>query len=307
MVMWGCVMFRWCVSGFNFLWFVFMFNFCLFGRCFLRAEAGEGGAEMGGGGAGAESLLGGVSEGEGEGEVRIGGEVASVVDEGGGSGGVRYDLADEGAMCAWREALGMNREFAGEEFLPAVPEGLPDGVWDADAVEVLGRKAWELGVPKDAFAGIVYEFASRTAEAQRVAAEAEVQRLADVTADLKGVWGDAYVTRMKGAVQAVEVLGRLSGIGADEVDLLVNDPVVGSHPVLIRMLAQMGEMLGDEGAKGLGASGGGAAGGGAAGGREEAERIMSDASHPLHEAFMNTSHQNHRFADDQYNRLMGIK
>ena len=145
-------------------------------------------------------------------------------------------------MTAWREALGMNKEFAGDEFLPAAPEGLPEGVWDAEAVEVLGRKAWELGVPKEAFAGIVHEFATRSAEAQRAADAAEAERVAAVKAELEG-----------------------------------------------------------EPAKGLNMPGGAAAGG-----KAEAERMMNDPSHPLHEAFMNPNHANHRYADEQYNRLMGF-
>ena len=209
-------------------------------------------------------------------------------------------------MTAWREALGMNKEFAGEEFLPAAPEGLPEGVWDAEAVEVLGRKAWELGVPKEAFAGIVSEFAARSAEAQKAAQAAEVERVAGVETQLKEVWGDEYGARMKSAVSAVETLAKMAGMGSEEVQAVVSDPAIGTSPVMIRLLAQMGAMLGDEPAKGLSRSGGAASGGAASGGKAEAERIMNDPSHPLHEAFMSPSHANHRYADEQYNRLMGL-
>lgn len=283
---------------------------------FLRAEAGGEGAGNGGGtvslmagaGAGGEGTgNGGEGDGGDGGNGGNGGEGEGEGNEGdgGASGtgtGVRYDLGDEAAMTAWREALGMNKEFAGEEFLPSAPEGLPEGVWDAEAVEVLGRKAWDLGVPKEAFAGIVHEFAARSAEAQKAAAEAEAKRVEEVADGLKETWGDHYDTHMKSAVQAVETLGKMAGLGADEVEAVVNDPVIGSHPAVIRLLAQMGAMLGDEGAKGLNSSGGAATGG-----RMEAERMMNDPSHPLHEAFMNPAHQNHKYADEQYNRLMGIK
>lgn len=222
--------------------------------------------------------------------------------EGAGTGaGMRYDLGDEAAMTAWREALGMNKEFAGEEFLPAAPEGLPEGVWDAEAVEVLGRKAWELGVPKEAFAGIVHEFAARSAEAQREADAAEAERVAAVKAELEGLWGEGYGERMRGAVSALEILGKLSGVSGDEVRAVVDDPVIGTNPVMIRLLAQMGAMLRDEPARGLNSPIRAAAGG-----RAEAERMMNDPSHPLHEAFMNPNHANHRYADEQYNRLMGF-
>lgn len=284
-----------------------MFIGKLIANGFLRAEAGDGGAN---GGGGSVSLMagagdGGAGAGNGEGD---GGEGDGGGSEGdGGSGapgtgaGMRYDLGDEAAMTAWREALGMNKEFAGEEFLPAAPEGLPEGVWDAEAVEVLGRKAWELGVPKEAFAGIVSEFAARSAEAQKAAQAADVERVAGVETQLKEVWGDQYGTNMKSAVSAVETLAKMAGIGGDEAQAVVNDPVIGSNPVMIRLLAQMGAMLGDVPAKGLNRSGGAAAGG-----KVEAERIMNDPSHPLHEAFMNPNHANHRYADEQYNRLMGL-
>lgn len=286
-----------------------MFIGKLIANGFLRAEAGDGGANGGGGPvslmAGAGEGGAGAGNGEGDGGEGDGGGSGSGGDGGsdapGTGAGMRYDAGDEAAMTAWREALGMNKEFAGEEFLPAAPEGLPEGVWDAEAVEVLGRKAWELGVPKEAFAGIVNEFAARSAEAQKAAQAAEVERVAEVETQLKEVWGDQYGTNMKSAVSAVETLAKMAGIGGDEAQAVVNDPVIGSNPVMIRLLAQMGAMLGDVPAKGLNRSGGAAAGG-----KVEAERIMNDPSHPLHEAFMNPNHANHRYADEQYNRLMGL-
>lgn len=286
-----------------------MFIGKLIANGFLRAEAGDGGANGGGGSgslmAGAGDGGAGAGNGEGDGGEGDGGGSGSGGDGGSGApgtgAGMRYDAGDEAAMTAWREALGMNKEFAGEEFLPAAPEGLPEGVWDAEAVEVLGRKAWELGVPKEAFAGIVNEFAARSAEAQKAAQAAEVERVAGVETQLKEVWGDQYGTNMKSAVSAVETLAKMAGIGGDEAQAVVNDPVIGSNPVMIRLLAQVGAMLGDVPAKGLNRSGGAAAGG-----KVEAERIMNDPSHPLHEAFMNPNHANHRYADEQYNRLMGL-
>ena len=286
-----------------------MFIGKLIANGFLRAEAGDGGANGGGGSgslmAGAGDGGAGAGNGEGDGGEGDGGGSGSGGDGGSGApgtgAGMRYDAGDEAAMTAWREALGMNKEFDGEEFLPAAPEGLPEGVWDAEAVEVLGRKAWELGVPKEAFAGIVNEFAARSAEAQKAAQAAEVERVAGVETQLKEVWGDQYGTNMKSAVSAVETLAKMAGIGGDEAQAVVNDPVIGSNPVMIRLLAQMGAILGDVPAKGLNRSGGAAAGG-----KVEAERIMNDPSHPLHEAFMNPNHANHRYADEQYNRLMGL-
>ena len=116
---------------------------------FLREEAGVGGADGGGGPvslmAGAGDNAGGDGAGNGDGDGGEGDGGNSSGDGGSGAPGagavLRYDLGDEAAMTAWREALGMNKEFAGDEFLPAAPEGLPEGVWDAEAVEVLGRKA----------------------------------------------------------------------------------------------------------------------------------------------------------------------
>ena len=276
---------------------------------FLREEAGDGGANGGGGPvslmAGAGNNAGGDGAGNGDGDGGEGDGGSSSGDGGSGAPGagavLRYDLGDEAAMTAWREALGMNKEFAGDEFLPAAPEGLPDGVWDAEAVEVLGRKAWELGVPKEAFEGIVHEFATRSAEAQRAADAAEAERVAAVKAELEGLWGDGYGAHVRSAVSALEMLAKMTGVSGEEVRAVVDDPVIGTNPVMIRLLAQMGAMMQDEPAKGLNMPGGAAAGG-----KAEAERMMNDPSHPLHEAFMNPNHANHRYADEQYNRLMGF-
>lgn len=278
-----------------------MFISHLIANGFLREEAGDGGANGGGpvslmAGAGNSADGDGAGSGDGAGGEGDGGAAAP-----GAGAGMRYDLGDEAAMTAWREALGMNKEFAGEEFLPAAPEGLPEGVWDAEAVEVLGRKAWELGVPKEAFAGIVHEFATRSAEAQRAADAAEAERVAAVKVELEGLWGDGYGAHVRSAVSALEMLAKMTGVSGEEVRAVVDDPVIGTNPVMIRLLAQMGAMMQDEPAKGLNRPGGAAAGG-----KAEAERMMYDPSHPLHEAFMNPTHANHRYSDEQYNRLMGF-
>ena len=97
------------------------------------------------------------------------------------------------------------------------------------------------------------------------------------------------------------MLAKMTGVSGEEVRAVVDDPVIGTNPVMIRLLAQMGAMMQDEPAKGLNRPGGAAAGG-----KAEAERMMHDPSHPLHEAFMNPNHANHRYADEQYNRLMGF-
>ena len=259
---------------------------------FLREEAGDGGANGGGGPvslmAGAGNNAGGDGAGNGDGDGGEGDGGSSSGDGGSGAPGagavLRYDLGDEAAMTAWREALGMNKEFAGDEFLPAAPEGLPEGVWDAEAFE-----------------GIVHEFATRSAEAQRAADAAEAERVAAVKAELEGLWGDGYGAHVRSAVSALEMLAKMTGVSGEEVRAVVDDPVIGTNPVMIRLLAQMGAMMQDEPAKGLNMPGGAAAGG-----KAEAERMMNDPSHPLHEAFMNPNHANHRYADEQYNRLMGF-
>lgn len=244
---------------------------------FLREEAGDGGANGGGGPvslmAGAGNNAGGDGAGNGDGDGGEGDGGNSSGDGGSGAPGagavLRYDLGDEAAMTAWREALGMNKEFAGDEFLPAAPEGLPEGVWDAEAVEVLGRKAWELGVPKEAFEGIVHEFATRSAEAQRAADAAEAERVAAVKAELEGLWGDGYGAHVRSAVSALEMLAKMTGVSGEEVRAVVDDPVIGTNPVMIRLLAQMGAMMQDEPAKGLNMPGGAAAGGEGGGGEDD--------------------------------------
>ena len=125
--------------------------------------------------------------------------------------------------------------------------------------------------------------------------------MAAVKAELEGLWGDGYGAHVRSAVSALEMLAKMTGVSGEEVRAVVDDPVIGTNPVMIRLLAQMGAMMQDEPAKGLNMPGGAAAGG-----KAEAERMMNDPSHPLHEAFMNPNHANHRYADEQYNRLMGF-
>ena len=92
-----------------------MFISHLIANGFLREEAGDGGANGGGpvslmAGAGNSAGGDGAGSGDGAGGEGDGGAAAP-----GAGAGMRYDLGDEAAMTAWREALGMNKEFAGEE------------------------------------------------------------------------------------------------------------------------------------------------------------------------------------------------
>lgn len=116
---------------------------------------------------------------------------------------------------------------------------LPEGVWDAEAVEVLGRKAWELGVPKEAFAGIVSEFAARSAEAQKAAEAAEVERVEGVKSELEVLWGEGYDGHMQGAVKAINPLCKMAGMGEEDAEVIRNDPAVGTNLRVLRLLAQM--------------------------------------------------------------------
>lgn len=144
-----------------------------------------------------------------------------------------------------------NKEFAGEEFLPAAPEGLREGVWDAEAVEVLGRKAWELGVPKEAFAGIVSEFAARSAEAQKAAEAAEVERVEGVKSELEALWGEGYDGHMQGAVKAIKALCRNAGMGEEDAEEIRNDPAVGTNlPGVAFVGCRWGRCWGMKGRKG---------------------------------------------------------
>lgn len=39
---------------------------------------------------------------------------------------------------------------------------------------------------------------------------------------------------------------------------------------------------------------------------DEARRIESDPAHPLHEAYMDYNHPNHKYANEMYDRYMGL-
>ena len=268
----------------------------LFGRM-LMDEAVDGGA--GGGGAvadagaaqpgaeGAGSGSGGLLSGFGGEEVSApGGDGEGMPDgdggrDAGGEGAVlAYDPENPEAMEAWRRGVGLTGEM-GEDYVPVAPEGLPDGVWDAEAVMVMAAEAHRLGLPQKQFAALAGVFAAKQAEAVEAAESARKEAgLAEFNA-LKQEWGDGFGGRLAAANRTLESLGvKVSEGLAQSVEFA-------------RVVDAVARALGESPR----------VGGKQAGGDPQAamDDILRNPKNPLHKAFLDPGHPRHKEAHDVYN------
>jgi len=149
--------------------------------------------------------------------------------------------------------------------------------------------AHELGLSQDQVEGLL---AWQSEEVNQSLQSMATQK-ADTINELTAVWGGAterHVTLSQRAVQA---------LGGEELVEFMNTSGAGNIPVLIRTFAKIGSMMAEKGlieadVEGLPTLDDAAA---------EANRIVSDKTHSLHEAYHDSQHPNHDYALDRVNKL----
>lgn len=179
------------------------------------------------------------------------------------------------------------------DYTPPAPEGVSADDWTATVSE-FAQAAHEAGIDKDVFGKLVAVHLERDA---RVAAEQEAVVQQGI-AQLESEWGAEYKIKVQAAVGTLEKYARKAGVDFGEID---NNPAFTMNPPLMRILAAMAGDVG--GGKHVSIPGAAAT----KGGSEEADRIMTDPSHPMHEAFMNSNHIGYKAANARVNVLLGIK
>lgn len=198
------------------------------------------------------------------------------------------DTADERRMAAFRASVGLP-EKAEEYELPR-PADTPDALWDPALAEGLGRVAYEYGVPPRAMEALAARYAE---EGRRMMAECryrEERALQTADEQLQDEWGKRYEENMDTIGTFLHHLAERSGIDAEP---LLQSPELRANTDFAKLMLAAAELTQEAPLRE----------GKAADSRKEAHRIAHDPSHPLHEAYMRTSHPQHRYANEQYDRL----
>ncbi len=198
------------------------------------------------------------------------------------------DVADTRRMAAFRAAVGLPEQAA--DYAIPRPEDTPDELWNPELAAALSQVAHEYGVPATAMGALCEKYASEGRRMLAGVREAEAAAIAQADAELQQDWGRQYEDNMRTVGDFLTHLGTRAGVDVAE---LVSNPALRANADFARIMLAAASML-EEAPLHAGAP---------MDSREEARRIASDPTHPLHEPYMRTSHPRHRYANEQYDRL----
>ncbi len=198
------------------------------------------------------------------------------------------DPQDAERMAAFRAAVGLPEAAA--DYSLARPENTPDELWDEQLVQALAGVAHEYGVPARAMEALSARYTQEGCRMLESCREAQQKAVEQADAELQRDWGRRYEQNM-GRIGAY--LGELGARAGVDVQALMENPALRANADFARLMlaaaAEVQEAPLREGSP--------------ADSRQEARRIAHDPSHPLHEAYMRTNHPQHRYANEQYDRL----
>lgn len=198
------------------------------------------------------------------------------------------DIADTRRMAAFRAAVGLPEQA--EAYAIPRPENTPDELWDPALAASLSQVAYEYGVPAAAMGALCEQYATEGRRMLAASQEAEAAAIARADAELQQDWGRRYEANMRTVGSFLSHLGERAGVDVAE---LAANPALRANADFARLMLAAASLL-EEAPMHTGSP---------TDSREEARRIAGDPSHPLHEAYMRTSHPRHRYANEQYDRL----
>ena len=198
------------------------------------------------------------------------------------------DTADAARMAAFRTAVGL--PASAEEFSMERPADTPDEIWDENLVQQLSGVAYEYGVPPKALAALVERY---TAEGRRHLERCRQENdaaIAQADTALQQSWGPAYESNLHTIQAFLNTMGERAGVNAQAI---MEHPALRANPDFAKLMLEAASLM-EEAPMHAGQQ---------PDQRKEAHRIAHDPTHPLHEAYMRTSHPQHRYANEQYDRL----
>ncbi len=198
------------------------------------------------------------------------------------------DTADSARMAAFRTAVGL--PATAEEFAMQRPDHTPDELWDEELVNQLSGVAYEYGVPPRALAALAERYTSEGRKFMERCQLEQAQAVARAEAELQRTWGPAYESNLDTISSFLKTMSERAGVNLGN---LVENPALRANPDFARLMLEMAGLM-DEAPLHTGQQ---------PDHKGEAHRIAHDPTHPLHEAYMRTSHPQHRYANEQYDRL----
>lgn len=198
------------------------------------------------------------------------------------------DTADAARMAAFRSAVGL--PATAEEYELPRPADTPDAVWNPELAACLGRVAYEYGVPPRAMEALSARYAEEGRRWVQQQAARETAAVQEADAALQDEWGPQYEANME---EIGTFLGRLADRAGVDAAPLLQSPALRANADFAKLMLEAAQQLQEaplhEGK--------------ATDSRAEAHRMAHDPTHPLYEAYMRTSHPQHRYANEQYDRL----
>lgn len=196
------------------------------------------------------------------------------------------------------EQMARFRQMAGlpdseEEYRLERPESAAEEDWNPELAERIARTAYRYGVPPEAMNALQETMTQACMEAREQTLQEWQQRELGAESSLQNEWGGSYERNMGKAVSTLQRLSAETGVDAEA---LLDNPMLGSNPDVIRLLYQASRLLDEAPLHHSGAMTPEPA--------DEATRMESDPSHPLYEAYMNVNHPNHKYANELYDRLI---
>lgn len=208
------------------------------------------------------------------------------------------DPADEQRMKKFRSFLGLpDKEEEYKLTAPELKEGM-ESCWNSDLANKICSTAYKYAVPPIALQAIADAFMEEQIGYFENLDQEQNQELMklkeDNLATLKSHWGSQCKSKLEKASHTLQQLCMEADI---DMAPLAHDPVIGSNPEFIRLMEHVGKLMQDNPLKGAEKNAGTT-------GLSDAQRMESDPSHPLYDAYMNYNHPNHEYANSVYDQAM---
>lgn len=197
------------------------------------------------------------------------------------------DPSDTRRMAAFRSVVGLPESAA--DYTITRPENTPDEAWDEGMATALAKVAYEYGVPAPAMAAITQKYVGESKRMLEACRKNELAAIEQADIELQEEWGRAYDENMRTVGDFLEHMGAVAGV---DVQSIAENPALRANADFARLILAMAGAQQEAPMRR----------GNPANSKEEAYRIAHDPSHPLHEAYMRTSHPQHRYANEQYDR-----
>lgn len=200
-------------------------------------------------------------------------------------------LNNEQELSSIREKYGISADP--KEYKPTLSEGV---TLDPTVESIIREAGVKYAIPPKIMGEVLESLIVKQEEILQTQTSAEQKTQLSEHGALRKEWGENFAENCRKAKNAALNLAGKAGIPVDTI----KRTGIGDNAAIIRLFAAAADAMGEDTIRGGNTSM-------PQSGAEEAHKIESDPTHRLHEAYMNSSHADHKRANDLYNRLVGIK